>query len=606
VAPLLAQPPQDERRRSTPPACPSEPAGIGPISARLARLHFWGSAALRWSSLAVAALASGAGALARLALLGPSKTRLANPTSYPAVVIAALFGVLSGGTLTVVFAVLLVQTVFAPVADAPEWLALAVFVASCAFIVGAAQLLLRAQAGMHASEAKQAVHARLSAIVDSSTDAILSKTLDGTLTSWNAAATRLLGYGAEEMVGENVTRLFPPEIVGEERRILARVRAGEVVAPFETIRRTKTGDLIDVSITVSPIKDAAGNVVGASKIMRDITERKRSEQAVRAALKEVLDLKAAIDEHANVAATDPQGAITFVNDKFCAISQYAREELLGQNHRIVNSGIHSKDFFRDMWTTIAGGRVWRGELQNRAKDGSLYWVDTTIVPFLDESGNPRQYVAIQADVTDHKNAETQLRFLMGEVNHRSKNLLSVVQAMALLSAKHADPATFASDLSNRIMGLSLSQDLLVTSEWKGVDVAALVRAQLAPFGDLDGRRISLAGPDLLLSPTAAQGIGMALHELATNAAKYGALSNAAGRVRIDWSVTASGKTPTFTIRWHEAGGPKVAMPKRVGFGQQVTVAMMETAVSGKVEVEYRETGVRWKLAAPVPYTLEAA
>jgi PAS domain S-box-containing protein len=258
----------------------------------------------------------------------------------------------------------------------------------------------------------QSLAERLAAVVESSDDAIISKRLDGIITAWNKAAEYLFGYTAAGAIGQSMRMLYPAKRSDEETRILKRIGRGESVDHFETVRVRKDGKLIDVSVSVSPIPNRDGVITGASNIARDVSDRKRDENALKESLaatqrahKELAKQKYALDQHAIVAITDVQGTITYVNEKFCLISQYSVDELIGKNHRILKSARHPKEFFREMYHTIAHGEVWHGEIENRAKDGSHYWVDATIVPFLDDGGKPQQYVAIRTDITERKQAE---------------------------------------------------------------------------------------------------------------------------------------------------------------------------------------------------------
>ena len=179
------------------------------------------------------------------------------------------------------------------------------------------------------------------------------------------------------------------------------------------------------------------------------------------------------------------------------------------------------------------------------------------------------------------------------------NLLAVVQAIVHQTARGADPRTFAVNLADRLQGLSASQDLLIKSDWHGVEMRELVQAQLSHFHDLIGARIFIEGPSARLTAAAAQAIGMALHELATNAAKHGALSDSEGRVRIRWEISG-GDEPLLNLQWIEDGGVKVSAPTRKGFGYLVVGSIAEAALEGKVEMNFLETGLTWKLSAPFP------
>jgi PAS domain S-box-containing protein len=295
---------------------------------------------------------------------------------------------------------------------------------------------------------------RLASIVETSDDAILTKTIDSIITSWNEGAERIFGYASAEMVGQSIMRLIPQDRRDEEPEILDRIGRGERADPYETIRIHKDGSLIDISLSVSPIKDQAGKVIGASTIARDVTERRKAEQTQR--------------------------------------------------------------------------------------------------------------------------------LLVDEMKHRVKNSLSTVQAIATQSLRSASEAERAAFIG-RLRALANAHDVLTQENWHRAPMRDIVNQALTPF---EASRFTISGPYVPIDANKSLQLTMALHELATNAVKYGALSNATGRVRIDWTVFGEPSGPSVQICWEERGGPPVHQTDRKGFGSKLLQVSFE-----KSEVIFAAEGV---------------
>jgi PAS domain S-box-containing protein len=307
---------------------------------------------------------------------------------------------------------------------------------------------------------------RLAAIVQFSDDAIISKDLDDIVTSWNKGAERLFGYSAEDIIGKSITPLVPPERQDEEDEILGRIRRGDHIEHYETLRRRKDGSLVDLSLTISPVRNAEGKIVGASKIARDITERKRS--------------------------------------------------------------------------------------------------------------------------------EAQISALAREAEHRAKNLLANVRAMVRLS--QSDTADGLKEaIEGRIEALANVHSLFSKSRWTGAELRSLAERELSPYSQGREMRTQIEGPSVVLKPGLAQAIAVALHELATNATKYGSLSVAEGSVGVEWALATNRR---LVLRWTEVGGPPVKSPTRSGFGTNVIEAMIRDQLRGEVRLDWRAEGLACEIVIP--------
>jgi len=278
--------------------------------------------------------------------------------------------------------------------------------------------------------------AYLAKLIERTSDAIFSYTASYEILSWNEAAENLYGYTAKEALHKNVAELLGTEANAGARQQIRKNIAEKKSWAGEVYHKRKDGSLIPVYVSVTATRDRWDNSEQFVCVCRDITEKKEAEdEAIKLqaeanrltqekldySQKQLSDYKYALDKACTVAITDKDGVIIYANEHFCNNTKYTPGELIGQTHRIINSGYHPKSFFEEMWDTIAAGQVWKGEIKNKAKDGTFYWVDTTIVPFLDEQGQPYQYLAIRVDISERKKAEEELGKLNEHLEERVKS-----------------------------------------------------------------------------------------------------------------------------------------------------------------------------------------
>ncbi|MDP1736158.1 MAG: HWE histidine kinase domain-containing protein [Caulobacter sp.] len=302
-------------------------------------------------------------------------------------------------------------------------------------------------------------------------------------------------------------------------------------------------------------------------------------------------------------AKEPGNKIIFANDSFLALTGYAREEVLGQGFDFLLAQDTDPKVRSRVAAAFAGQSEDLLELQYRRKDGSPFWAVVFISPVRDDAGDIGQHFASLADLTRHRQEEDHLRFLLDELNHRTQNTLATVLAIAGQTLRTATDRDQVDAFEGRILALSRAHSLLGRQDWLAVSLRDVIERILQPFGlgDDGDSRFLVKGVDVRLEPKMALSLAMVFHELATNAAKYGALSKAgAGRVEISWEVDPGAQTDRMRLRWQEAGGPPVTPPGRSGFGSRLIAKGLAQELGAEVKLDFDVAGVICTIAMPVP------
>jgi PAS domain S-box-containing protein len=298
-------------------------------------------------------------------------------------------------------------------------------------------------------------------------------------------------------------------------------------------------------------------------------------------------------------ANDPSHPIIFANDSFLSLTGYERREVLGKDFNFLLAAEGDAEPFRRVDAAFRATLDNDLEVLYRRKDGSACWATIFVNPVRDERGALVQHFVSLVDVTKHKQAQARAKTLIDELNHRVKNTLSTMQSIVWQAFKNAsDTEAIRESIEARLFALSRSHDLLTREHWESAGLRDLVNDALEPFGVANGRaeRFSITGSDVRLPPKAILALGIALHELATNAVKYGAFSNAAGSILIAWAIEGE----RLVLRWQERNGPSVTPASRKGFGSQVLERGLAHELEGEVHLDFQPNGVACTINIPAP------
>jgi PAS domain S-box-containing protein len=339
----------------------------------------------------------------------------------------------------------------------------------------------------------------------------------------------------------------------------------------------------------------------ATAISKAVADASREIASSQAALRESESRFRGTFENAavGVAHVGLDGTWLEINQRLCDIVGYSREELRGRTFQDISHPDDLEADLENVRSLIAGERdSYAMDKRYIRKNGSVVWIGLTVALQRDAKGAPRYFISIIRDITRRHEAEEHQQFLLHELAHRSKNQLAIILAMARITSRNAETLeAFRDQFAQRIEGLAISSDLLLAQHWAGIALADLIRRQLQAFMPAPAR-LSCEGPDVALASDAAEAIGLALHELATNSLKHGAWSSPTGIVTVNWQLEDDGG---LRLSWVERGGPEVSPPTRRGFGHEVIERMVLQKLEGRVDLSFAPDGVSWTLTVPPKY-----
>ncbi|MFN0219182.1 MAG: PAS domain S-box protein [Hyphomicrobium sp.] len=422
---------------------------------------------------------------------------------------------------------------------------------------------------------------------------------DGALFWYNKRWFDYTGAAPEDMMGWGWRAVHHPDhidrVIAHFRQSIESGEQWEDTFPL----RSREGEYRWFLSRAQPIRDEAGDIVLWFGTNTDVTDIREAQDALR--LSEARFRGTFENAAVGVAHVSFDGRWLMVNDRLCELLYASRSDLLQLDFDAVT---HPDDRLAsaEQRNLMREGSLKTYGLDKRLvrSDGSAVWVSETGSLQCDDADTPLYAILVIEDITLRRAAIEHQKFLMRELSHRTKNLLAVIQSIARQTGMNsASTEDFNKRFMPRLAALASSHDLLVNEEWSGVRLDELVREQLKPFlGDDGETRLILKGPQLVVTPTTAQALGLALHELATNAAKYGALSKPGGSLHVGWSFDPNAGDSAFRLTWTERGGPAVAPPDRRGFGHIVVEQVVASSLLGASKLTFEPAGVDWELEAP--------